>query len=310
MINIRDLFGVASTRTSKRVELVVQLERWDPVARVRPPGPGRKRLRAVRREGPAHPHAGGAGAEPGDPRRSGGAEPAAAIARAATRRAISLTRLEQQLRAGRRRRRRRGRRAWRRTAMMAADADAGHGAAVGRATSAARDAPAVRDPDRALGFGEDARDPRARGPRLLLRRQPAEAAHSDVRGAVARGDDAGLDKVAIVVDVREGGFLKEFPQRLPPAAGDAGRRAAPDLSRGEPLGARAPVQRDAPAASAGAGPFGRGRASTRSAGSCNAIRSLADLIIDTSNLTVHELRDIFMRMSRDDRPRPRWSSTW
>src|SRR5688572_7169634 len=30
VINIRDLFGVASTRYSKRVELVVQLERWDP----------------------------------------------------------------------------------------------------------------------------------------------------------------------------------------------------------------------------------------------------------------------------------------
>lgn len=30
VINIRDLFGIASTRTSKRIELVVQLERWDP----------------------------------------------------------------------------------------------------------------------------------------------------------------------------------------------------------------------------------------------------------------------------------------
>jgi HPr kinase/phosphorylase len=30
VINIRDLFGIASTRSSKRVELVVQLERWDP----------------------------------------------------------------------------------------------------------------------------------------------------------------------------------------------------------------------------------------------------------------------------------------
>jgi HPr kinase/phosphorylase len=30
LINVRDLYGVASTRTSKRVELVVQLERWDP----------------------------------------------------------------------------------------------------------------------------------------------------------------------------------------------------------------------------------------------------------------------------------------
>jgi HPr kinase/phosphorylase len=30
LINLRDLFGVASTRASKRVEVVVQLERWDP----------------------------------------------------------------------------------------------------------------------------------------------------------------------------------------------------------------------------------------------------------------------------------------
>ena len=29
LINVRDLFGVAATRTSKRVEMVVQLERWD-----------------------------------------------------------------------------------------------------------------------------------------------------------------------------------------------------------------------------------------------------------------------------------------
>ena len=29
LINIKDLFGIASTRSSKRVELVVQLERWD-----------------------------------------------------------------------------------------------------------------------------------------------------------------------------------------------------------------------------------------------------------------------------------------
>jgi UPF0042 nucleotide-binding protein len=30
---------------------------------------------------------------------------------------------------------------------------------------------------------------------------------------------------------------------------------------------------------------------------------MADLVLDTSNLTVHELRDVFMRMSRDGRPR-------
>jgi HPr kinase/phosphorylase len=30
LINVREMFGVASTRRSKRVELVIQLERWDP----------------------------------------------------------------------------------------------------------------------------------------------------------------------------------------------------------------------------------------------------------------------------------------
>jgi RNase adapter protein RapZ len=32
----------------------------------------------------------------------------------------------------------------------------------------------------------------------------------------------------------------------------------------------------------------------------STVRAMADLILDTSNLTVHELRDIFMRMSRDE----------
>jgi HPr kinase/phosphorylase len=30
VINIRDLFGIAATRSSKRIEFVVQLDRWDP----------------------------------------------------------------------------------------------------------------------------------------------------------------------------------------------------------------------------------------------------------------------------------------
>jgi HPr kinase/phosphorylase len=30
LINIRDLYGIAATRSAKRVELIVQLERWDP----------------------------------------------------------------------------------------------------------------------------------------------------------------------------------------------------------------------------------------------------------------------------------------
>ena len=34
-----------------------------------------------------------------------------------------------------------------------------------------------------------------------------------------------------------------------------------------------------------------------------AIRGMADVIVDTSNLTVHELRDAFVRMSRDESTR-------
>ena len=81
LINIRDLFGVAATRTSKRIELVVQLDRWDEGREYDRLGLDEAVLRAARLEGAADPHAGRAGTQPGDPRRSGGAQPVAADAR-------------------------------------------------------------------------------------------------------------------------------------------------------------------------------------------------------------------------------------
>ena len=111
-------------------------------------------------------------------------------------------------------------------------------------------------------------------------------------------NDAGLDKVAIVVDVREGGFVKEFPrvfrrlQAMPglrptliflEASHQALVRRFSETRRPHPL---------APDRSATEG-------ITEERGKLNAIRSMADLILDTTNLTVHELRDKFMRMSRD-----------
>ncbi len=111
-----------------------------------------------------------------------------------------------------------------------------------------------------------------------------------------RGD---IEKVAIVVDVREGSFLSSFPADLPAAAQDARAEPGADLPRGEQRGAGAPLQRDAAAASAGAGAFGRRRASGTSAPGMNAIREMADEIIDTSDMTVHELRQFFMGLSRD-----------
>ena len=44
VINIQDLFGIAATRTSKRIELVAQLERWEPR---RDCPPAREALRRV-----------------------------------------------------------------------------------------------------------------------------------------------------------------------------------------------------------------------------------------------------------------------
>jgi UPF0042 nucleotide-binding protein len=111
-------------------------------------------------------------------------------------------------------------------------------------------------------------------------------------------NDAGLDKVAIVVDVREGGFVKEFPrtfrrlQAMPglhptliflEASHQALVRRFSETRRPHPLAPdRSPTE-----------------GITEEREKLNAIRSLADLILDTTNLTVHELRDVFMRMSRE-----------
>ena len=60
LINIKDLFGVASTRSSKRVELVVQLERWEPGREYERLGPRRRALRDPRPARAAAADAGGA----------------------------------------------------------------------------------------------------------------------------------------------------------------------------------------------------------------------------------------------------------
>ena len=113
-------------------------------------------------------------------------------------------------------------------------------------------------------------------------------------------EDASPDKVAIVVDVREGGFLSQFPRiyrrlkaqgRVNPslifleASHSALVRRFSETRRPHPL---------APDRSVAEG-------ITEERQKLNAIRAMADLILDTSNLTVHELREIFMGLSRDNR---------
>jgi UPF0042 nucleotide-binding protein len=113
---------------------------------------------------------------------------------------------------------------------------------------------------------------------------------------LASREGASLDKVAVVVDVREGNFLSQFPQvfrRLQEeghrprlifleASHDALVRRFSETRRPHPLAPDRSVS--------------EGISEERE--KLKRIRAMADLIIDTSNLTVHELRDVFVTMSR------------
>jgi UPF0042 nucleotide-binding protein len=117
---------------------------------------------------------------------------------------------------------------------------------------------------------------------------------------LAARPDAGLPKVAIVVDVRERELLKEFPKMFrrlaahPPGVAprliflEASPRTL--VRRFSETRRPHPLARDRSVA--------EGIAEERRA--LQPLRSMADEIIDTSTLTVHELRDVFMRMSRDE----------
>jgi len=107
-----------------------------------------------------------------------------------------------------------------------------------------------------------------------------------------------INKVAIVVDVREGGFLSSFPKifkrlrqmpRLNPvlifleASHATLVRRFSETRRPHPL--------------AGDRSVSEGIRDERSR--LTAIRDIADEIIDTSDMTVHELRQFFMGLSRE-----------
>jgi len=108
---------------------------------------------------------------------------------------------------------------------------------------------------------------------------------------------AEIEKVAIVVDVREGGFLSSFPKifgrlrampRLGPilifleASNAALVRRFSETRRPHPLAPQRSVSE------------GIREERTR----MHAIRDMADAIVDTSDMTVHELRRFFMTLSQ------------
>jgi UPF0042 nucleotide-binding protein len=119
---------------------------------------------------------------------------------------------------------------------------------------------------------------------------------------LASRGDAALERVAIVVDIREGGFLKQFPKvyrKLKAMPGVEPRLIFLEASHSSLVRRFSETRRPHPLAPDRSVEEGIGEERRKMA----TIRSLADLIIDTSNLTVHELRDVFVRMAQHDRPR-------
>ncbi len=115
-------------------------------------------------------------------------------------------------------------------------------------------------------------------------------------------EDASPDKVAIVVDVRERDFLAQFPRiyRRLKAQGRV-RPSLIFLEASHSVLVRRFSETRRPHPLAPDRSVAEGIAEERQ--KLNPFRAMADLILDTSSLTVHELREIFMGLSRDNRAR-------
>jgi RNase adapter protein RapZ len=109
--------------------------------------------------------------------------------------------------------------------------------------------------------------------------------------------EAGLERVAIVVDVRERGFLSHFPpiyRKLRAVPGVDAKLIFLEANRSALVRRFSETRRPHPLAPDRSVAEGIDEEREKML----AIRALADVILDTSNLTVHELRDVFGNMMR------------
>ncbi len=114
--------------------------------------------------------------------------------------------------------------------------------------------------------------------------------------------EAGLERVAIVADVRERGFLTQFPpvyRKLRSLSGVDAKLIFLEANRSALVRRFSETRRPHPLAPDRSVAEGIDEERKKML----AIRSMADVIVDTSNLTVHELRDVFGRLTRDERAR-------
>jgi RNase adapter protein RapZ len=114
--------------------------------------------------------------------------------------------------------------------------------------------------------------------------------------------ESDLKRVAIVVDVREGAFLSRFPKALRKLRAMRGLNPALIfLEASDPALVRRFSETRRPHPLAHDRPVFDGIRDERER--LVPIRELADEIIDTTDLTVHELREAFMSISRGRSPR-------
>jgi len=111
--------------------------------------------------------------------------------------------------------------------------------------------------------------------------------------------EAGLERVAIVVDVREREFLRQFPpmyRKLRALPGVDARLIFLEANRSALVRRFSETRRPHPLAPDRSVAEGIDEEREKTL----AIRAMADVLLDTSNLTVHELRDTFVGMMRDE----------
>jgi UPF0042 nucleotide-binding protein len=114
--------------------------------------------------------------------------------------------------------------------------------------------------------------------------------------------EAHLERVAIVVDVRERGFLTQFPpvfRKLRGLPAVDAKLIFLEANRSALVRRFSETRRPHPLAPDRSVAEGIDEERKKML----AIREMADVIVDTSNLTVHELRDVFGRMTRDESTR-------
>lgn len=117
--------------------------------------------------------------------------------------------------------------------------------------------------------------------------------------ALATRPGADLEKLAVVLDIREGAFVSEFPAAWRKLRRQRGLRPVLIFLEAEDTTlVRRFSETRRPHPLAHDRPIREGIADERQR--MAPIRALADIIVDTTSLTVHELRETFRALSRDD----------